>query len=224
MSRAIHGCTPRVRKKFPETHSPLRVSAAACDPVLRTPSGALPACSAPRSVNSGVWSRNILYASHENNAKSPSFPWVYPPQLQQRILSPMRQSSSGFATGSDFNITWCTSVKIAVVAPIPSASVITAVVVNPSAFRSCRSASRKSASIRPSCFVFESGWPSHAVREHLPAGSAEAIGTGGPHLPHHHHRVPHLRDGFIVANRGSPASLLAGVRFGGSFSRQRKMG
>jgi hypothetical protein len=62
----------------------------------------------------------------------------------------MRKSSSGFVTGSDFNITWCTSVKIAVVAPIPNASVITAVIVNPGAFRSCRSASRKSASIRPS--------------------------------------------------------------------------
>jgi hypothetical protein len=84
-----------------------------------------------------------LYASHENNEKSPSLPWVYPPQLQQRILSPILHSSSGLATGSDFNITWCTSVKIAVVAPIPSASVITAVLVNPGAFRNCRIAFRK---------------------------------------------------------------------------------
>jgi len=52
-------------------------------------------------------------------------------------------------TGSDFNITWCTSVKIAVVAPIPSASVITAVAVNPGALRSCRSASRTSAMTPP---------------------------------------------------------------------------
>ena len=92
---------------------------------------------------------NAWYASHENNAKSPSSPWVYPPQLQQRTLSPIRHSSPGLVTGSDFNITWCTSVKIAVVAPIPSASVIKAVAVNPGAFRSCRSASRKSVSIRP---------------------------------------------------------------------------
>jgi hypothetical protein len=53
-------------------------------------------------------------------------------------------------TGSDLSITWCTSVKMAVVAPIPNASVTTAVVVTPGAFRSCRTASRKSASTGPS--------------------------------------------------------------------------
>src|SRR5580704_18976538 len=163
-SRPIQGCTPKVLKKFPETYSPFRVSACACDPALRTPSGALPACSAARSVNSGVWSRKTLYASHENNEKFPSFPWMYPPQLQQRTLSPMRQSSSGFVTGSDFNITWCTSVKIAVVAPIPNASVITAVAVNPGAFRNCRSASRKSASIRASYSVCDSGNPRYSTK------------------------------------------------------------
>ena len=93
-------------------------------------------------MNSGVCSRKFLYASQEKSEKSPSSPWVYPPQLQQRILSPIRHSSSGFVTGSDFSITWCTSVKIAVVAPMPRASVMTAVAVNPGAFRSCRSASR----------------------------------------------------------------------------------
>jgi len=35
------------------------------------------------------------------------------------------------------------SVKTAVIAPIPSASVITAVAVNPGAFRSCRSGTRR---------------------------------------------------------------------------------
>src|ERR1700728_4197817 len=105
MRRPIHGCTPRVLKKFPETYSPLRVSAAACDPALRTPSAALPASSAARSVNSGVRARKFLYASHEKREKSPSSPWVYPPQLQQRILSPILQSSSGLATGRDFSIT-----------------------------------------------------------------------------------------------------------------------
>src|SRR5438067_6718300 len=138
---------PRVLKKFPETYSPLRVSSGACDPALRTPRDALPACSAARSTNSGVCARKCWYASHENNEKSPSSPWVSPPQLQQRSLSPIRHSSPGLVTGSDFSITWCTSVKIAVVAPIPSASVIRAVVVNPGALRSCRTASRKSASI-----------------------------------------------------------------------------
>jgi hypothetical protein len=57
--------------------------------------------------------------------------------LQQRILSPIRHNSSGFVTGSDFSITWCTSVKIAVVAPIPRASVITAVAANPGALSNC---------------------------------------------------------------------------------------
>src|SRR6201993_2797336 len=146
----IHGCTPKVLKKLPDTYSPLRVSAGALDPALRTASGALPACSAARSTNSGVWARKFLYASQENREKSPSSPWVYPPQLQQRTLSPILQSSSGFVTGSDFNITWCTRVKMAVVAPIPRASVTTAVVVTPGAFRMCRNASRKSDSTGPS--------------------------------------------------------------------------
>src|SRR6266851_9262799 len=119
ISRPIQGCTPKVLKKLPETYSPLRVSACACDPALRTPRFVLPACKAAKSTNSGVCARKYLYASHENNAKSPASPCVYPPQLQQRVLSPIRHSSLGFVTGSDFNITWCTSVKIAVVAPIP---------------------------------------------------------------------------------------------------------
>src|SRR5215467_7615285 len=146
ISRPIQGWTPSIRKKLPETYSPLLVSACAREPALRMPSGALPACSAARSVNSGVCARKFLYASQENREKSPSSPWVYPPQLQQRTLSPILQSSSGFVTGSDFSITWCTRVKMAVVAPIPSVRVTTAVVVTPGAFRSCRNASRKSAS------------------------------------------------------------------------------
>jgi hypothetical protein len=55
--------------------------------------------------------------------------------LQQRALSPIRHNSPGLVTGSDFNITWCTSVKIAVVAPIPSASVIKAVVAKSRCFK-----------------------------------------------------------------------------------------
>src|SRR5215471_4780066 len=150
ISRPIQGLTPKVRKKLPETYSPFRVSACARDPALRTPSGALPACSAARLMNSGVCARKFLYASQENSEKFPSSPWVYPPQLQQRTLSPILHNSSGFVTGSDFSITWCTSVKMAVVAPIPSASVTTAVVVTPGVFRSCRNPSRRSASTDPS--------------------------------------------------------------------------
>jgi hypothetical protein len=44
------------------------------------------------------------------------------------------------ATGSDFSMTACTSVKIAVFAPTPMASVNTAVRVNPGALRSWRAA------------------------------------------------------------------------------------
>ena len=54
ISRPIHGCTPKVLKKFPDTYCPLRVSTGAWDPALRTPRGALPACNAARSANSGV--------------------------------------------------------------------------------------------------------------------------------------------------------------------------
>src|ERR1700735_4207728 len=137
---------PRVLKKLPDTNSPLRVSAGDADPALRTPNGALPACSPAKSANSGVCARKFLYASQENREKSPSSPWVYPPQLQQRTLSPILHNSSGLVTGSDFSITWWTRVKIAVVAPIPRVRVMTAVVVIPGVFRSCRSASRRSPS------------------------------------------------------------------------------
>src|ERR1700722_19924857 len=146
ISLPIQGCTPKVLKKLPDTYSPLRVSACARDPALRTPSGALPACSAARSANSLVLSRKFLYASQENSEKSPSSPWVYPPQLQQRTLSPILHNSSGLVTGSDFSMTWCTRVKMAVVAPIPRVRVMTAVAVTPRAFRRCRNASRKSVS------------------------------------------------------------------------------
>jgi hypothetical protein len=52
----------------------------------------------------------------------------------------MRHNSCGLVTGSDLSITCCTRVKIAVVAPIPSPSVNTAVAVNPGDFRNCRNA------------------------------------------------------------------------------------
>src|SRR5580658_3256220 len=80
-------------------------------------------------------------------------------------------------------------VKIAVVAPIPNASVITAVVVNPGAFRSCRNASRKSASIRPS--------QSHLVGS-TRKGGRRFPATENPVTPEdyfwfpHKGRVPHI--------------------------------
>src|SRR4029079_7011705 len=104
ISLPIQGCTPKVRKKLPDTNSPLRVSAGGRSAALRTQSGACPACNAARSTNSGVCARKFLYASHENKEKSAPSPWVYPPQLQQRTLSPILQSSSGLVTGSDFSI------------------------------------------------------------------------------------------------------------------------
>ena len=57
---------------------------------------------------------------------------------------PRRYNSAGFATGSDFNKTACTKVKIEVVAPMPSASVRIVVTVNAGAIRSRRSAWRVS--------------------------------------------------------------------------------
>ena len=63
-----------------------------------------------------------------------------PPLMQQFSLSPIRINSLGFATGNDLSRTALISVKIAVVAPIPSASVRIAVMVKPGVFRNCRTA------------------------------------------------------------------------------------
>jgi hypothetical protein len=142
--------TPSVRKKLPETYWPLAVSGGADDPARRTPSAALPAWSAVRSWKPGVLARNSLYASHGKRLQSfgSSLPsWLYPPQLQQRAWSLMRQSCSGSAPGIELSITCCTSVKMAVVAPMPSASVSTAVRVKPGDLRNRRNACKKSASM-----------------------------------------------------------------------------
>ena len=48
--------------------------------------------------------------------------------------------SLGFATGKDLRRIALINVKIAVVAPIPSARVRIAVIVNPGVFRNCRTA------------------------------------------------------------------------------------
>ena len=63
-----------------------------------------------------------------------------PPCTQQLSPSPMRYSREGSPTGSDFSITAWMSVKMAVVPPMPSASVRTAVAVNARAAPNLRSA------------------------------------------------------------------------------------
>ena len=70
----------------------------------------------------------------------------------------MRHSCSGFATGSERSITCCTSVKIAVVAPMPSPSVINAVAVKPGDLWSWRRACLKSDSmLSPSACALNAG-------------------------------------------------------------------
>src|ERR1700733_9476036 len=63
--------------------------------------------------------------------------------------SPIRTSASGCSYGSGFSRTPYTAVKIAVLAPIPSASVSTAAMVNPGFAASVRKAYRMSFSIGP---------------------------------------------------------------------------
>ncbi len=63
-----------------------------------------------------------------------------PPSTQQSSLSPMRKSWDGSATGNERSRMPCTRVKMAVLAPMPSASVMTAVSVKPGALRNWRNA------------------------------------------------------------------------------------
>ena len=63
-----------------------------------------------------------------------------PPSTQQSSPSPMRYRRAGSATGSDRSMTAWISVKIAVVPPMPSASVRTAAAVKTGDGRNCRSA------------------------------------------------------------------------------------
>src|SRR6266576_696960 len=64
--------------------------------------------------------------------------------LQQWDSLPRRYSSPGFDTGSDFNKTASTNVKIEVVALMPNASVRTVALVNAGAIRNRRNAWSKS--------------------------------------------------------------------------------
>ena len=63
-----------------------------------------------------------------------------PPCTQQLSPSPMRNRVAGSLTGSDFSITACISVKMAVVPPMPRARVRTAVAVKTRAEPSLRRA------------------------------------------------------------------------------------
>ena len=63
-----------------------------------------------------------------------------PPWTQQLSPSPMRYSRAGSDTGSDRSITAWISVKMAVVPPMPKASVSTAAEVNTGDSLNCRTA------------------------------------------------------------------------------------
>src|SRR5438445_13877256 len=67
-----------------------------------------------------------------------------PPFTQQSSLSPMRYRVAGSATGREERRTACTKVKIAVLAPMPSATVRTTVAVNPGNFTNWRRANLRS--------------------------------------------------------------------------------
>ncbi len=63
-----------------------------------------------------------------------------PPSTQQSSPSPIRYSRAGSATGSDRSMMAWTRVKMAVVPPMPSASVSTAATVNTGDSRNWRTA------------------------------------------------------------------------------------
>src|ERR1700760_3416906 len=67
-----------------------------------------------------------------------------PPLTQQSSRSPTRYNVFGSATGRDFINVACTSVKIAVFAPIPNAIVSTTVIAKPGDLRNCRNATQMS--------------------------------------------------------------------------------
>src|SRR6476646_1093742 len=80
--------------------------------------------------------------------------------MQQCVSLPRRYKSSGFDTASDFNRTACTRVKMEVVAPMPSASVRTVVMVKTGTLHRPRSAYPESAS---------RGTAIHADRDKFPS-------------------------------------------------------
>ena len=96
----------------------------------------MPAWNAVSSSNSGT---SALMRSKSGNENMPQRS-CGPPCTQQLSPSPMRYRRDGSTTGSDFNITAWMSVKMAVVPPMPTASVRMAVAVNARAERNVPSA------------------------------------------------------------------------------------
>jgi hypothetical protein len=84
-------------------------------------------------------------------------------------------SSCGFSTGSIRSSTWLNTVKIAVFAPMPKASVNTAVTVNPGARAICRNAYRTSCMIP---FIASSSCSRYSARKAF-TGSVPAARRAG---------------------------------------------
>ena len=84
--------------------------------------------------NSGV---SALSRSNSGNENIPQRS-CGPPSTQQLVPSPMRYRRDGSLTGSERSMTAWMSVKMAVVPPMPNASVRTAVIVKTRAAQNCR--------------------------------------------------------------------------------------
>ena len=108
----------------------------------RTVCPLLPASIAASCSNSGVLSRRCANRGRRRKDRSRLRRSDSRPSTQQSSLSPMRYSVLGSTTGSDFISTSCTSEKIAVLAPMPSATVRMTVRANPGDLRNCRKAKR----------------------------------------------------------------------------------
>lgn len=103
-------------------------------PSRRTLKRGVAAWKAMSCSNSGV---SAFRRSNSGNENIPQRS-CGPPCTRQLSPSPMRYNAAGSATGSDFSITAWMRVKIAVVPPMPSARVRTAVAVKICAARNFR--------------------------------------------------------------------------------------
>ena len=123
-SRPWAACTPRARKRCSST--PAERTRSGRSPAVRLTS---PVVYAPTAANDWLISRNSMYSGGEtqNSVKPSPGNWVV------RYIS---CSGAGYPSGR--RITLLTMEKIAVLAPMPSASVSTATAVNPGARRSSR--------------------------------------------------------------------------------------
>src|SRR5580704_357602 len=168
----------------------------------RTPTRSFPAWKAASSTKPGVPSRKVLYLSYEKSDQSSR----RPPLTQQSSTSPIRTSSLGLATGKDLSNTACTRVKMAVVAPIPSASVNTAVAVKPGALANCLSAYRISSLSRIMLFALGMSWIDRAMSRFLSFVWIRS-GTGSPALSLFGRSIPSLvsksKLGFSIVKEGT---------------------